>query len=98
MPIKLRVTDTDGNIIKEDNLEISNSDVLLIELGTNIRNNHKETHRVIARLIEAFKAQKRDPNGFVGFVYPKGSLSFKIIKVVNQKDKPIGILNHQNMI
>jgi len=58
MPIKLRVTDTDGNIIKEDNLEISNSDVLLIELGTNIRNNHKETHRVIARLIEAFKAQK----------------------------------------
>lgn len=86
MSIKLQVTDTSGNIINEDNLEISNGDVLLIELGTNISINHAETHRLMERLRETFKAQKKNPDDFVGFVYPKDSLSFKILKVKKDEE------------
>jgi len=81
MIMKLEIRDNNQNLIKEDNLEISNGDILIAQI------NQDTTFYEIKQFQEAvkgaFKEKSKHPNKMMGILVPK-NITLKVLKIIEE--------------
>ncbi|HQF36478.1 MAG TPA: hypothetical protein PLL26_02445 [Candidatus Dojkabacteria bacterium] len=81
MPIKLEVRDVNGNIIKEDYLEVYNGDTLILQTKDYVSDSKIE--RLITSIKTAFEYRKNNPEQITGIVIPE-MMTLKILRVIKE--------------
>jgi len=81
MTIKLEIRDSNQNLIEEDNLKITNGDILLVQVDQNIR--PSEIDQIGKSIRRAFKERLEHPDRIAGIIIPE-NITLKILKVTKE--------------
>ncbi len=81
MSIKLEIKDNNGNIIEEDTLEITNGDILILQLNEHI--NTSEINQIVKSIRHTFKERLEHPDKLAGIIIPE-NVTLKVLKVIKE--------------